>query len=114
MKYQKIINLLDIKSDVMPKFNTKKLIKVEDQFGRPPSTNKEIRFETSMLRLDLCNYSDDYIVVKRTIIVTGEVENDRRNKSLVLKNNIPFISCTSKVNGILIDNAEDLDFVIPM
>ena len=35
-------------------------------------------------------------------------------KKLVFKNNAPFIKCHSKINGIKIDNAEDLDVVIPM
>ena len=49
MKYRKIITLLDTKPDVMPKFNTKKRMQVQDQSGKPYSTNKQIRFKTSML-----------------------------------------------------------------
>ena len=36
------------------------------------------------------------------------------NKPLAFKNNAPFISCISKINGVLIENAEDLDFVMPI
>ena len=66
-----------------------------------------------MLRSDLCNYSDGYIVVKGSITVT-DPDNVKRNKSVAFKNNAPFINCISKIHGIKIDNAEDLDVVIPM
>ena len=36
------------------------------------------------------------------------------NRQVILKNNAPFISCISKINGVLVENAEDLDIVIPM
>ena len=66
-----------------------------------------------MLRSDLCNFSDAYIVVKGTISVTNP-DNAKRNKSVAFKNNAPFINCISKINGVKIDNAEDLDVVMPM
>ena len=66
-----------------------------------------------MLRSDLCYYSNAYIVVKGTITVT-DPDNAKRNKSVAFKNNAPFINCISKINGIKIDNAEDLDVVMPM
>ena len=37
-----------------------------------------------------------------------------KNRSLAFKNNAPSISCISKINGVLIENAEDLDIVMPM
>ena len=40
--------------------------------------------------------------------------NANFNKELTLKNNAPFISCISKINGELVENAEDLDIVMPM
>ena len=66
-----------------------------------------------MLRSDLCYYSNAYIVVKGTITVT-DPDNAKRNKSVAFKNNAPFINCISKINGVKIDNAEDLDVVMPM
>ena len=66
-----------------------------------------------MLRSDLCDYSDAYIVVKGTITVTNR-NNAKRNKAVTFKNNAPFINCISKINGVKIDNAEDLDVVMPM
>ena len=72
MEVQKIVNFLDITSDDknFPKFVTKKWIKVYDPSGRNYNVNKEIRIKTSILRSDLCDYSDAYIVVKGNITVT--------------------------------------------
>ena len=90
-----------------------------------------------MLRSDLCDFSDAYIVVKGNITVVKKIftaddfeapnntvanataTNNANNnafveKKLVFKNNAPFINCISKINGVKIDNAEDLDVVMPM
>ena len=74
-----------------------------------------------MLRSNLCDYSDAYILVKGTITVTSpgvnnKVNNkrDKRNRPLILKNNAPFVSCITRINGELIQDANDLDIVIPM
>ena len=71
MEFQKITNFLDINSDNkdLPKFVTKKWIEVYDQSEGNYDVNKEIRIKTSMLRSDLCDFSDAYIVVKGTITV---------------------------------------------
>ena len=61
-----------------------------------------------MLRSDLCDFSDAYIVVKATITVTGINNRSRKNRPLAFKNNAPFISWISKINNMLIYNAEDL------
>ena len=78
------------------------------------SADKNLRFKNSMLRSDLCDYSDAYIVVKWEITVEGDNDAKTRNKKLILKKNDPFRSCISKINKTFIDNAEDLDIVIPM
>ena len=67
-----------------------------------------------MLTSDLCDYSDAYIVVKEEITVAGGSNSSRKNRPLALKNNVPFIGCISKINNTFIDNAEDLDVVMPM
>ena len=67
-----------------------------------------------MLRSDLSDYSDAYIVVNRRIIVTGAENANRRNKKVTFENNALFRSCISKINNSFIDNAEDLDIVMPM
>ena len=72
MEFQKVINLLDITSDDkdLPRYVTKKWKEVYDQLEKSYNVNKEIKFKTSMLRSDLCDFSDAYIVVKRNITVS--------------------------------------------
>ena len=69
MKFQKIINLLDITSDDkdLPRYVTKKWIEVYDQSEKSYSINREIRIKTSMLRSDLCDFSEAYIVMQKEI-----------------------------------------------
>ena len=71
MEFQKITNFLDINFDNkdLPKFVPKKWIEVYDQSEGNYDINKEIRIKTSMLRSDLCDFNDAYIVVKGNIIV---------------------------------------------
>ena len=101
-----------ITSDKVPRFITKKWIEVHGQSGRTFNTNEQIRFETSMFRSDLCDYSDTYIVVKGKITATNP-NNNAFDKKLALKNNAPFTSCILKINNTLIDNTEDFDIVMP-
>ena len=86
MEFQKIVNLLDTTSDNkdLPRFVTKKWIQVYDHSEENCNVNKEIRSKTPMLRSDLSDFSDVYIVVKGIITVT-ESGNAKRNKSVVLK-----------------------------
>ena len=111
MEYQKITNLLGTTLDEIPRFITKKWVEVHDQSGSADDRykpNKQIRFKTSMLRSDLCDFSDAYIVVKGEVTVTGGSNSSRKNRPLAFKSDNPFISCISKINNTLIDNAEDL------
>ena len=80
-EFQKIVNFLSTTSDEnLPIFNTKKLIEVYDQSGGNYNINKEIRIKTLMLRSDLCDYSDGYIVIKGTITVTNP-DDAKKKKS---------------------------------
>ena len=69
-----------------------------------------------MLRSHLCDFSDAYIVVKETITTEQNTNkiNDGHNKPFAFKNCNVFINCISKINGVLIDNAEDLEVMMPM
>ena len=114
MEFQKSVYFLDTNSDEnLPRFVTKKWIEVYDQSGENYNVNKEIRIKTSMLRYDLCDYSDAYIVVKGNITVTNP-DGAKRNKAVAFKNNAPFSNYISKSIGVKIDNAEDLDVVMLM
>ena len=120
MEYQKITKLLGTTLNEMPKFITKKSVEIHDQSGdvnERYKPNKPIRFITSMLRSDLCDFSDAYIVIKRDITHTKATDRDFidvRNRFLAFKNNTPLTNCILKINNVLIDNAEDLDIVMPM
>ena len=90
-----------------------------------------------MLRSDICDYSDAYIVVTGEVAVLKRVftmvdfvalnntqanvtatntanNNNVIDGKLVFKKSAPFISCVSKINNVLIHNADDLDVFIPM
>ena len=88
-----------------------------------------------MLRSNLCDFNDAYVVVNITVnkktftandieepnntvanVTATNTENNNAfgKKKLVFKTNAPFINCISKINGVKIDNAEDLDVVMPM
>ena len=115
IEYQKLTNFPDTTFDNIPRFITKKWVEVHDQSGSAQDRykpSKHIRFKTSMLRLDLCHFSDAYIV--RGTITLTDPNNNAYDKTLALKNNAPITSCISKINNPLIDNAEDLDIVMPM
>ena len=73
IEFPKTINLLDIISDYkgLPSSVTMKWIEVYHQSEKNYNVNKEIRFKTSMLRSDLCDFSDAYIVVKGNITITN-------------------------------------------
>ena len=71
-----------------------------------------------MLKSSLCDYSDAYILVKGTISVNntaaaGAAANDI-NKKVIFKNCAPFTNCISEINNMQIDNAKDIDIVMPM
>ena len=92
MEYQKITSLLGTTYDNVPRFIIKKWIKVHDQLGNAEyifNPSKHIRFKTSMLRSDLCDFSDAYIFVKG-IITIANPDNDAYDKKLAFKNNAPF------------------------
>ena len=78
----------------LPRFATKKWIEVYGQSEGNYDVNKEIRIERSMLRSDLCDFNDAYIVVKGNITVT-EPDNAKKDKAVTFKNNSPFINCIS-------------------
>ena len=103
MEYNKINNLLGSQSEKLSKFVTREYVKV-NSLSNMYNENKSIRFKTPMLRSDLCDYSDAYILVSGIITVAGNH----------LKNNPPFISCITKINNELIEDADDLDIVMPM
>ena len=113
MEYDKINNLLGSESENLSKFVTREYVRVYS-LSNAYNENKSIRFKTPMLRSDLCDYADAYILVNGTILVKGLNPRDRQNRPLILKNNAPFISCITRINNELVEVADDLDIVLPM
>ena len=74
MEYQKIANLLQSTSDNLSKFRTSSWIEINDE-SRRNFANSDIRFKTTMLRFNLCDYVDSHVLVKRTITITSEGDN---------------------------------------
>ena len=83
MEQYKISKLLN--DSTVSKVATKKWVEVNDLSTGQYSVNKNIRFKTSMIRLDLCDYSDAYLVVKGIITVEGNDVSQTRNKMLIFQ-----------------------------
>ena len=119
MEYQKIANSLDNNlSNQTSKFRTKNWVEINDESKESYSGNSDIRFTTTMLRSNLCDYADAYVLVKGTITLAdtsavGAAANNT-NKKVIFKNCAPFTNCISEINNTQVDNAKDIDIVMPM
>ena len=113
MEYDKINNLLDSEIENLSTFVTREYVRV-NSLSNTYNENKSIRFKTPMLRSDLCDYADTYILINGTITVAGNQPRDRQNKTVILKNTAPFVSFITSINGELNEDADDLDIVMPM
>ena len=119
MEYQKIANLLDNASNQPSRFRTRNWVEINDA-SRGTYTNADIKFKTTMLKSDLCEYADAYIFVKETTAITGHGNDDaarqldERNKGVTFKNCSRFTKCISRINNRDIDNAQDVDIVMLM
>ena len=142
MEYQKIENLIDDTSNQPSKFRTRNWVEINDEargaynvnsqikFKTPMlksslcdysdvyNVNSQIKFKTPMLKSSLCDYSDVYILVKGTISVNntaaGGAAANNINKKIIFKNCAPFTNCINQINNTQIDNAKDIDIVMPM
>ena len=116
MEYQKITNLLDSSSNEPSKFRTRNWIKISDD-SRGTYTDPDIKFKTTILTSNLCDYADAYILVRGTITITGAGADaaarqaDERNKSLIFKYCAPFTKCISRINNAEIDTAQNINIV---
>ena len=119
MEYQKIANLLENTLDNPSKFRSRNQVEINDD-SRGTYTNADIKFKSTMLKSNLCDYADAYIFVKGTITITETGDDaatgqaDERDRGVTFKNYAPFTKCTSRINGTDIDNARDIDIAMPM
>ena len=118
MKNQKIINLLDKIDTDSKHFATKKWHIINDENSTNYEVDKNtgenapdtIKYDTRVLKPNLCDYAEAYILVDATIRGTGANNNTR----LALKNYAPFTKCNLEINDEHVDTAENLDIVMPM
>ena len=98
MEYHKIANLLESTSDNLSKFRTRNWVEINDE-SRGNYANGDIKFKTTMVRSNLCDYPDSYILVKGTITITGLGDAaaarhaDERDREVAFKNCATFTKC---------------------
>ena len=118
MEYQKIANLIDDTSNQPSKFRTRNWVEINDESRGAYNVNSQIKFKTTMLKSSLCGYSDAYILIKGTISVNNTAAagaaGNNINKKVIFKNCAPFTNCISEINNTQIDNAKDIDIVMPI
>ena len=118
MEYQKIANLIDDTSNQPSKFRRRNWVEINDESRVTYNVGSQIKFKTTMLKSSLCDYSDAYILVKGTISVNNTAAADANanntNKKVIFKNCALFTNCISEYNNTQIDNAKDIDIVMPM
>ena len=101
MEYQKIVHLLDNEvalsaSNKPSKFKTRNWVEINDE-SRGTYTSNDIKFKTTMLRSNLCDYADAYILVNGRITITGAGDDgaarqaDERGKDVRFKNCAPYL-----------------------
>ena len=120
MEYQKRINLLDKKQNEPSNFKTRNWVEMNDESRGTCNKINQIKFKTSIIRSNLCDYSDAYILVSGTITIDGSGDNiaakrsEEIKKGLIFENCVSFGGCISNINNIQIDNGKDIDVMMPM
>ena len=107
MEHQKVLNLLIVANN--SKFVTRKWNIANDNSNANHSVRNEIIYNTELLKSNLCDYNGAYILVSGDIIVTAAPATQ-----VAFKKCAPFSKCIKKIDGTTIDDAEDLDLVMPM
>ena len=87
MEYQKIINLLGNTQNESSKFRTRNWVEINNE-SRAYKAGNQIKFKNSMIRSNVCNYSDAYILVSGTITIDGEGDNDATKRADEINNGI--------------------------
>ena len=110
--------LNDPSSNQPSKCKTKNWVEVNDESRGTYNLNSQIKFKTTMLKSSLCDDSDIYVHVKETITVNNtaaaDTDANNTNKKVIFRNCAPFTICISEINNTQVDNAEDIDAVMPM
>ena len=114
MGKQKIANLLGDADNESTKLATRKWHVTNDQnntvYGEGNENGTTVKFETQVIKSNLCDYSDPYIRVTGDITATGDDDNTK----VAFKNCAPFTKCITRINDEHVDTADNLDIVIPI
>ena len=122
METQKNVNLLNGSANENSKFATKKWYVIDSESKLNYSDKNEIKFLTSSLEWNLCDYSDAYILVTWNITVTRTIAGDsvQRKQPLdaatqvIFKNCAPFEKCRTEINETFVDEADFINITMPM
>ena len=114
METHKIAHLLGDVDNKSPKFATRKWYIINDQsntdYGNGDENSAIVKFETKVIKSNLCDYSDAYILVTGDITATG----GNKNTKVAFKNCTPFTKCVTHINDEHVDDADNLDIVMSM
>ena len=111
---QNIVNLSNDSNNESSKFAARKWYIINGQnngkYGRGNENNSAIKFETKVIKPNLCDYSDAYI------LVTGDIKvaDVAANTNVTFKNCAPFTRCVTHINDEHVETAENLDIIMPM
>ena len=110
METQKIVNLLNGYDNENSKFATRKWYIIDSESKGNYLPDNEIKFLTSSLESNLCDYSDAYI------LVTGNITATPNNAAtqVVFKNCAPFEKCRTEINETFVDDAQYITIAMPM
>ena len=114
--------MLDNTPNQLFKFRTKVFVEINDDSHGVYNTNNQIILKCTIIKSSLCDYSDAYILVKGTTVITGgpaagnaaKKEANKGNKGVILKNCAPFSDCISRINNTQVDNAKELKVLMPI
>ena len=110
--------MIDDDSNQPSKFKANNWVEINDESRGAYNVNSQIKFKTTTLKCSLCDYSDAYILVKGTITVNNtaaaDADANNTNKTVIFKNCAPFTNCICDINNTQVDNAKDIDIVMPM
>ena len=108
--------MIDDASNQPSRSKTNSYVEVNDESRGTNNVNSQIKFKTTMLKSNLCDYNDAYILFKGTITVNNtaaaDADANNTNKKVIFKNCATFTNCISEINNTQIDNAKDIDNVM--
>ena len=114
METQKIVNLLNDSDNESSRFTTRKWYIINDQnngqYGRGNEIDSTIKFETKIIKPNLCDYSDAYILVTGDVKVAGVAADT----NVAFKNGAPLTRCVTHINDEHVETAENLDIIMPV